>query len=79
MVSARQILQQPSEESRGEGLSVDSRAVPAGEARGVAQHNLEEICVLEDQAFRQRMAEMDGAQVWVCPSFNHGFDFTDGA
>ena len=45
----------------------------------VAQHNMEEISILEDQAFRQRMAEMDGAQVWVCPSFNHGFDFTDGA
>lgn len=79
MVSARQILQQPSEESRGEGLSVDSRAVPAGKALLVAQHNMEEISILEDQAFRQRMAEMDGAQVWVCPSFNHGFDFTDGA
>lgn len=59
MVSARQILQQPSEESSGEGLSVDSRAVPAGKALLVAQHNMEEISILEDQAFRQRMAEMD--------------------
>ena len=25
------------------------------------------------------MAELDVAQIWVCPSFNHGFDFTDGA
>lgn len=45
----------------------------------VAQHNMEEIQILEDTAFRRRMAEMDVAQVWICPSFNHGFDFTDGA
>lgn len=45
----------------------------------VAQHNMEEISILEDEAFRQRMAELDVAQIWVCPSFNHGFDFTDGA
>lgn len=45
----------------------------------VAQHNMEEISILEDEAFRQRMAELGVAQIWVCPSFNHGFDFTDGA
>lgn len=45
----------------------------------VAQHNMEEISILEDKEFRQRMAELGVAQVWVCPSFNHGFDFTDGA
>lgn len=45
----------------------------------VAQHNMEEISILEDEAFRQHMAELDVAQIWVCPSFNHGFDFTDGA
>ena len=45
----------------------------------VAQHNMEEISILEDEVFRQRMAELDVAQIWVCPSFNHGFDFTDGA
>ena len=43
----------------------------------VAQHNMEEISILEDEVFRQRMAELDVAQIWVCPSFNHGFDFTD--
>ena len=40
---------------------------------------MEEISILEDEVFRQRMAELDVAQIWVCPSFNHGFDFTDGA
>ena len=45
----------------------------------VAQHNMEEISMMEDKNFRCRMAELGVAQVWVCPSFNHGFDFTDGA
>ena len=40
---------------------------------------MEEISILEYEAFRQRMAELGVAQIWVCPSFNHGFDFTDGA
>ena len=31
----------------------------------VAQHNMEEISILEDEAFRQRMAELDVAQIWV--------------
>lgn len=30
----------------------------------VAQHNMEEISILEDEAFRQRMAELDVAQIW---------------
>lgn len=45
----------------------------------VAQHNMEEITLMEDAAFRQRMGELGVAQVWVHPSFNHGFDFRDGA
>ena len=45
----------------------------------VAQHNMEEISIMEDENFRIKMAELDVAQIWVCPSFNHGFDFTDGA
>lgn len=45
----------------------------------VAQHNMEEISILEDKDFRRHMGELNVAQVWVCPSFNHGFDFTDGA
>lgn len=45
----------------------------------VAQHNMEEISIMEDENFRIKMAELDVVQIWVCPSFNHGFDFTDGA
>lgn len=45
----------------------------------VAQHNMEEISILEDAAFRRRMAQLDVAQIWVCPSFDLGFDFTDRA
>lgn len=45
----------------------------------IAQHNMEEIAILEDKGFRKRMSEMDVAEIWVCPSFNHTFDFTDGA
>lgn len=45
----------------------------------VAQHNMEEIALLEDEAFRRRMAELGVGEVWVHPSFNHGFDFRDGA
>ena len=39
---------------------------------------MEEISILEDEVFRQRMAELDVAQIWVCPSFNHGFDLRMG-
>lgn len=45
----------------------------------VAQHNMEEIALLEDADFRARMEELGVAQIWVHPSFNHGFDFRDGA
>lgn len=45
----------------------------------VAQHNMEEISILEDEGFRTRMSELGVAEVWVCPAFNLTFDFTDGA
>lgn len=45
----------------------------------VAQHNMEEISILEDEFFRKRMTELNVAQVWVCPAFNLTFDFSDGA
>lgn len=45
----------------------------------VAQHNMEEISILEDKGFRTRMAELGVAEVWVCPAFNLTFDFSDGA
>lgn len=45
----------------------------------VAQHNMEEISILEDDGFRKRMAKLDVAELWICPRFNLPFDFTDGA
>lgn len=45
----------------------------------VAQHNMEEISILEDEGFRKQMSRLGVAEVWVCPRFNLGFDFTDGA
>ena len=31
----------------------------------VAQHNMEEISIMEDENFRIKMAELDVAQIWV--------------
>lgn len=45
----------------------------------VAQHNMEEISILEDEGFRKRMARLGVAELWICPRFNLPFDFTDGA
>lgn len=45
----------------------------------VAQHNMEEISILEDEGFRKRMAKLGVAELWICPRFNLPFDFTDGA
>lgn len=45
----------------------------------IAQHNMEEISILEDKGFRDQMAKLNIAEVWVCPAFNLTFDFSDGA
>lgn len=45
----------------------------------VAQHNMEEISILEDEGFRKKMARLGVAELWICPRFNLPFDFTDGA
>lgn len=45
----------------------------------VAQHNMEEISILENPIFREALAELQFAQVWVAPMFDHRFDFTKGA
>lgn len=45
----------------------------------VAQHNMEEISILEYEGFRKRMAKLGVAELWICPRFNLPFDFTDGA
>jgi hypothetical protein len=45
----------------------------------VAQHNMEEISILENPEFRAALAKMDFAEVWVAPFFDHLFNFTNGA
>jgi hypothetical protein len=45
----------------------------------VAQHNMEEISILENQKFRAALAEMNIAEVWVAPFFDHLFRFNQGA
>jgi hypothetical protein len=45
----------------------------------VAQHNMEEISILENPKFRAALAEMDFAEVWVAPFFDHLFRFNEGA
>lgn len=49
--------------------------------RGVvfAQHNMEEIGILEHPLFRQTLAELDFAEVWVAPGFDGHFRFDLGA
>lgn len=49
--------------------------------RGVilAQHNMEEISILEDSNFRKEMGKIGFAEVWVSPSYNHFFNFKEGA
>ena len=45
----------------------------------VAQHNMEEISILENPKFRAALAEMGFAEVWVAPFFDHLFRFDQGA
>lgn len=45
----------------------------------VAQHNMEEISILINPSFRREMAALGFAEVWVSPSFNHFFNFKEGA
>jgi hypothetical protein len=53
------------------------------QVRGIimAQHNMEEISILENAAFRQKMAKLGFAEMWVSPSPNvlKFFDFSKGA
>ena len=45
----------------------------------VAQHNMQEISILENPIFRQALEDLNFAEVWVAPMFDHEFDFTKGA
>lgn len=44
-----------------------------------AQNNMEEISILEHPDFRSAISKMDVAEIWVSPSFNHLFNFKEGA
>ena len=52
-----------------------------GHIRGVvvAQHNMEEISILENPRFRAALTDMNFAEVWVAPFFDHLFRFNQGA
>lgn len=45
----------------------------------IAQHNMEEISILENPKFRSRLADLNFAEVWVAPFFDHLFRFNEGA
>jgi len=45
----------------------------------VAQHNMEEIMILENPGFRKAMSELGIAEIWCAPSFDHLFRFNQGA
>jgi hypothetical protein len=49
--------------------------------RGVvlAQHNMEEISILENPEFRRTLSELGLAEIWCCPPFDHLFRFNEGA
>ena len=45
----------------------------------VAQNNMEEIMILENPIFRRAMSDLDFAEVWCTPFFDHLFRFNQGA
>ncbi len=45
----------------------------------VAQHNMEEISILENLRFRKELSEIGFAEVWTVPFFDHLFRFNQGA
>lgn len=45
----------------------------------VSQLNMEEISILESNVFRQQIAQMDIAIIWISPRIDHTFNFTKGA
>ena len=63
---------------RGRGCGIPPNCK---QVRGVvvAQHNMEEISILENPKFRAALAEMNFAEVWVSPFFDHLFRFNQGA
>ncbi|QDA61650.1 hypothetical protein [Hymenobacter jejuensis] len=51
------------------------------QVRGIvfAQHNMEEISILESPQFRKELSQLGFAEIWVSPAFNLQFNFNEGA
>ena len=45
----------------------------------VAQHNMQEISILENPRFRRGLSDLGFAEVWCSPAFDHLFRFNQGA
>jgi hypothetical protein len=45
----------------------------------LTQNNMEELSIVENPGFREKMAALGVAEVWVSPMFDHCFRFTEGA
>ena len=45
----------------------------------LAQHNMEEVSILEHPKFRTALAELGFAEIWCVPPFDHLFRFNEGA
>jgi len=45
----------------------------------IAQDNMEERSILEDPGFREQLAGMNVAEIWISPFFDHVFRFDQGA
>jgi hypothetical protein len=45
----------------------------------IAQHNMEEIMILENPTFRKTLSELGFAEIWCAPFFDHLFRFDQGA
>ena len=45
----------------------------------IAQNNMEEISILGNHRFRNAMSDLGFAEIWVSPSFDHLFNFKEGA
>lgn len=45
----------------------------------LTQNNMEELSIVENARFREKMAALGVAEVWVSPMFDHRFLFTEGA
>jgi hypothetical protein len=45
----------------------------------IGQHNMEEEPILEDASFRQTLAKLDIAAIWITPALDNGAHLADGA